>query len=155
MSLPKKKKASYTAVVLDEKSRSLLLETFVTEIASLEDDFQFKTERNEPLIHHVTVNLGCFDPILNENLLGQEITMEVISFAYDSKVAAFGIKTELSGYGGSKFGSPSVYSVNQIPHITVAINPKENGSPYDSNKLKEWKSTHKSVEIRGIFREVE
>lgn len=145
----------YTGIVLDNKSRTKLLEEFHTEIAALEDDFQFKTSKNEPLIHHVTINLGDFDPALNENMLGKEITMEVISFAYDSKVAAFGIKTELSGYGGSKFGSPSVYSVNQIPHITVAINPKENGSPYDSNKLKEWKSTHKSVEIRGIFREVE
>lgn len=143
----------YTAVVLSSESIKLILETFCDEFRSLHD-FQLQTDNGDPLIHHVTVNMGNFDPILNDkSLLGEEIIMEIVSFAHDKKVAAFGVKAELSG-SGSKFGTPSIYSTNTIPHVTVAINPKEGGKPFLSNKLTNWNPTYKNIEIRGVLQEV-
>lgn len=145
----------YTAIVLSEESRLDLLKVFEAEIQALGKDFQLQTTNGDPLIHHVTLNMGGLDVVMNDkSLLGKEITMEVVSFASDYRVAAFGIKIDASGYGGSKFGKPSVYSTNQIPHITIAINPKEGGKPFHSNDLQEWKPTHTVVEVRGILQEV-
>lgn len=144
----------YTAVVLSPESVQLILETFCDEFRSLYG-FKLQTVNGDPLIHHVTVNMGNFDSILNDkSLLGKEIVMEITTFAHDEKVAAFGVKTELSGNGGSKFGTPSVYSTNAIPHITVAINPTKGGKPFLSNKLTEWNPTYKTIEVNGILQEV-
>lgn len=145
----------YTAIVLSEESRLDLLKVFETEIQALGKDFQLHTAKNDPLIHHVTLNMGGLDVVMNEkSLLGKEITMEVVSFASDYRVAAFGVKADTIEASGSKFGKPSVYSTNNIPHITIAINPKEGGKPFHSNELKEWKPTHTVVEIRGVLQEI-
>lgn len=126
----------YTAVVLNETSRKRLLDEMPAEILSLQG-FQMVTEAGEPLVHHVTVNLGDFDYDLNPlDLLGQSIDFVVDSFAFDNKVAAFGVRCSESD--SSVFGEPSVRSMNLKPHITIAVNVENKGKPFLSNKLTEW-----------------
>ena len=116
--------------------------------------FQLHTSQGEDLTHHVTVNMGDFDHVLNDqDLLGQEITMNVVSFAKDDRVAAFGVEFEPTS-NGSLFGLPIVKTINKIPHITVAIKPKEGGKPFHSNQLKEWNQTYRIVEVKGILKVV-
>jgi len=138
----------YTAVVLDEKSRKNLLNVFADEIRALQG-FQIKTAQGDSLVHHVTVNMGDFDESLNDkSLLGQEVVMNVVSFAKDERVAAFGVEF-LRRNNKSVFGTPSINTINNIPHITAAI--KEGGKPFYSNKLTNWKPTYKVVEVCGIL----
>jgi len=140
----------YTAVVLNQESRRDLLDVFTDEIRAL-NGFQLQTAQGDPLIHHVTVNMGDFDSELNDkSLLGQEIVMNVISFAKDYRVAAFGVEF-LRKNGKSVFGIPGVVTINEMPHITAAINLKEGGKPFYSNKLTDWKPTYKVVEVRGVL----
>lgn len=140
---------TYTAVVLNSKSIKDILENFYVEIQSVGLGFQMQNSKGDPLLHHVTVNMGSFDKKLNNfELFNKEITMNIVTFAKDSKVAAFGIEfKEIDGF--SVFGNPSVKTKNKIPHITACIS--KTGKPFDSNNLKEWNLLYKSLLIRGIL----
>lgn len=140
----------YTAVVLTELSRTRILDVFALKIAGLTmDGFQLKTAQGEPLVHHVTLQLGDFDRALNsEHLLGQEIEFHLVSFAADEKVVAFGVEYKELGTCAS-FGSPTVRTVNKIPHVTAMINPSKGGKPFLSNKLTNW-TPITPMTIKGI-----
>lgn len=124
----------YTAIVLNENSRSNLIAKFGDLITNLGNGFQTITAQGEPLIHHVTLNMGDFDDNLNiSSLLNTEIKFIIDSFAYNDKVAAFGVKSI-----GSTFGNPPVKTINAKPHVTAAINPTNGGKPFLSNQLNNW-----------------
>lgn len=111
---------SYTAVVLDAVDQQKLIDHFRDLIPP-----QWKI-----YCHHMTINLGGFDkgplPASGFNL-NDKVKLEVISLAYDDLVMAVGIGD-----------SSNVPSTNQIKHITVAVNEKNGGKPYLSNKLTNW-----------------
>lgn len=111
----------YTALVLDEKSHIKLVSAFKDLIPP------------EWIIiaHHMTCNMGDFDsgPLKNSPFnLGDKAELTVKSLAYDDKVMAVGVESE-------------VPSKNQIKHITVAVNRKNGGKPFMSNQLREWNPT--------------
>ena len=106
---------AYSAIVLDQKSRSRLLERFKSMIP----------EDWEVLADHMTINLGEINPEY-QKYLGLPIQLSVKDIAMDDIVMAVGV----TGFG----------STNAKPHITIAVNRREGGKPSMSNKLTDWKS---------------
>ena len=109
---------SYTAVVLDATDQQKLIDHFRDLIPS-----QWKV-----YCHHMTINMEGFDkgplPASGFNL-NDKVKMDIISFAHDDLVMAVGVIC-------------IVPSTNEIKHITVAVNEKNGGKPFLSNKLTNW-----------------
>lgn len=127
------RRISYSAVVLDEKSRDMLIKTFEELIP---DDWEI-------IAHHMTIKMGELNDISQEKQDledGKIITLQVIDFAMDDLVMAVGVQ----GY----------WSMNKKPHVTIAVNRKDGGKPYLSNKLNEWKSIETPLTLTGKVREV-
>ena len=123
------KKISYTAVVLDEKSHSTLLQVLGPMIPK---DWKIYA-------HHMTINMG---PIDNKDLLGESAELQVTSFAKDNLVMAVGVNSDIP-------------STNKIPHVTVAVNVNAGGKPFLSNKLTDWKPLGFPLTLTGKVTEVE
>ena len=123
------KKVSYSAVVIDDESRTKLIQVFQAMIP----------EGWEVIAHHMTINMGSIDEMYKD-LLGQEAKLNVTSYAIDDKVMAVGVK-----------GAPTV---NNVPHITIAVNRAEGGKPFMSNKLTDWRKIGFSFEVNGTVEEV-
>ena len=75
------KKASYSAVVLDKKSRTSLLKVFQPMIP----------EGWEVICHHMTINMGEIDEKYKD-LLGTDAKLDVTSYAMDELVMAVEVK---------------------------------------------------------------
>ena len=119
----------YTGIVLDENSRSQLINEF-----PLPPDWEL-------ICHHMTINIGTADKGPAQEYLGQEVDLCVKSVAVDDKVLAVGVETE-------------VPSVNSKKHITIAVNRKEGGKPFMANKLVVWKPVPKEIHLSGVVEEV-
>jgi hypothetical protein len=104
-------KVLYSAVVLDEKSRNILLERFKSVIPN-----DWKT-----IAHHMTIAFG--KGVDNPEDLGQEVTLKVIELG----ISDMAIAARVEGYP----------SKNEVPHITLAINPN-GGKPFMSNLITNW-----------------
>ncbi len=121
--------ASYTAVVLHEPDRAKLR-------------MQFPVEQNYEFIgHHMTINMGPATKGPAEHMLGTQIALRVITTASDDKVMAVGVETD-------------VPSVNQMKHITIAVNRNKGGKPFHSNKLTNW-SPVEPIMVNGVVAEVD
>lgn len=122
-------RVSYSAVVLDEKSRSRLLERFKSMIP----------EGWKVIADHVTINMGEIDPEY-QKYLGLAIRLSVIDVAIDDKVIAVGVE--------------GFYTKNNKAHITLAVNEKEGGKPMMSNKLSNWEKLKRPLLLTGKVTEV-
>jgi len=121
---------SYSAVVLDDRSKQRLIERFKTIIP----------EGFEIVAHHMTINMGEIDPKL-EKYLGLPVRLSVNEFAIDDKVMAVGV----SGFE----------THNAKAHITLAVNRANGGKPMMSNKLTNWQPLKRPLYITGKVIEVE
>lgn len=121
---------SYSAVVLDDKSRSRLIERFKSIIP----------EDWEVIAHHMTINMGEIDPRF-EKYLQLPVRLTVEDIAWDDKVMAVGV----SGFE----------SHNAKPHITLAVNRKAGGKPMMSNNLTNWEKLKKPLMLTGKVTEVQ
>ncbi len=121
---------SYSAVVLDEKSRSRLIERFKSIIPS---DYEI-------IAHHMTINMGEIDPEF-ERFLQLPVRLSVDDIAWDDKVMAVGV----SGFESN----------NAKPHITLAVNRKAGGKPMMSNNLTDWEKLKKPLMLTGKVTEVQ
>ncbi len=119
MSTPPKR---WSAVVIDDKSRNLLLSTYKTQIP----------QGWEIIAHHQTIN--PFGTIEGE---GTPVTLKVLAIGLDEKVLA----VKVSGYAGK--------TNNAFPHITIAVNRAEGGKPKDSNEIKNWTPVLNGVTLTG------
>ena len=108
-------KISYSAVVLDNASRTKLLQEFGSEIP----------EGWETIAHHMTINMGEINPDY-EKFLGMTIPLRVTEIGKSDLAMA----VKVSGF----------HSSNKIPHITLAVNRKEGGKPFLSNKITDAES---------------
>lgn len=120
---------SYSAVVLDEKSRSRIIERFKSIIP---DEYEI-------IAHHMTINMGEIDPEYQE-YLGLTVRLSVNDIAMDDKVIAVGV----SGFE----------SRNAKPHITLAVNRKAGGKPMMSNNLTNWERLKRPLLLTGKVTEV-
>lgn len=121
---------AYSAVVLNDNSRSRLIKQFKDIIP---EDFEI-------VAHHMTINLGEINSEY-ENYLGMSIQLVVNDIAMDDKVIAVGV----SGF----------YSKNTKPHITLAVNRKAGGKPVMSNNLTNWDKLKRPIIVYGKVTEVE
>lgn len=104
-------KVLYSAVVLDEKSRNILLERFKSVIPN-----DWKT-----IAHHMTIAFG--KGVDTPEDLGREVTLKVIELG----MSDMAIAARVEGYP----------SKNEVPHITLAIN-SNGGKPFMSNRITDW-----------------
>lgn len=125
------KKNSYSAVVLDEESRKLLINN-LRKMGKLNDNYEI-------IAHHMTINLGPLKKELADKL-GEKIKLTVHSYAEDDRVKAVGVS-----------GFPSK---NKNPHITVSVNREIGGRPKHSNELSNWNKIE-NFNIYGTVKEVE
>ena len=121
---------SYTALVLDKDSRDKLISRFKDDIP----------EGWKVIAHHMTINMGDAEDGPAENMVGDEAPLTVKTFAKDDLVIAAGVV------------SP-VPSKNGVKHVTLAVNEKEGGKPFFSNKLKDWNSVAPLV-LKGLVKVV-
>ena len=120
---------SYSAVVLDERSKKRLISRFNDYIP----------EGWKVMADHLTINLGEIAPEY-EKYLGLTIRLSVDSIAEDNNVIALGT----SGFE----------SKNEYPHITLAVNVNEGGKPMMSKYLTDWKPIKHPLQITGTVKEV-
>ncbi len=135
--MKKKKRISFTGVVLDNKSKSKLSD-FIKEMRKskkiiIPDGWEFSAD-------HLTINMG---PALNPKLLGQKVLIKVLTFAYDENVVAVGVTSDLD-----------IEFEKENPHITIAFNAAAGARPVMSNKLTSWKPVPKAFVISGTIQEV-
>lgn len=124
-----KKNVSYTGVVLDRASH----ESLKSLVPEGWDDSKTR--------HHCTLTMGPWKG--DASLLGQEVTMKVLGFVKDDKVAA--VKVEL----------PSGYVAKGTPHVTVATG--QGGKPFLAGKLDYSKMEQPDgmpATLTGVVREV-
>lgn len=114
----------YSCVLLDNQSRATLL-SMVDEIP---DGWKV-------IAHHMTINLG---ELKDKSDLGNEVTLTVESVGLSDMAMA----VRVSGFP----------SKNEIPHITVAINP-DGGKPVMSNEITNWQPI-KNFMIGGVVTEI-
>lgn len=122
-------KVLYSAVVLTEDSREKLLQYFNDVLPS---DWEI-------ICHHMTINMGKINDYLKDDL-GKEVDLIVEDFAFNDKVMAVGV-----------YGYPSK---NKQPHITLAVNRKNDGKPVMSNNLENWKPIKDKIKLKGIVQEI-
>jgi hypothetical protein len=120
----------YSAVVLDNKSKQMLLKKFESIIP----------ENYEIIAHHMTINLGELEPEFKK-FLNLPVRLTVNDFAYDDKAIAVGV----SGF----------YSKNAKPHITLAVNRQNGGKPQMSNNLTNWTKLKRPIYVTGKITEIE
>jgi hypothetical protein len=109
----------YTAIVLDKESHELLKSV----IGDYSDDWEI-------LCHHTTVNLGTIDcgPMHNVKV-GSMFKIETTHIGdIKDKITAVKIRIDDSLFA----------TINEIPHISVAVNRKNGGKPFHSNKISNW-----------------
>lgn len=121
---------SYSAVVLDDRSKQRLIERFKNIIS---EDFEI-------IADHMTINMGEIDQEY-QKFLGLIVRLNVNEIAMNDKVIAVGV----SGFE----------THNAKPHITLAINRKAGGKPMMSNNLTNWEKIRRPLMITGKVVEVE
>lgn len=119
-------KIKYSAVVLSDTSRMILLQTF-------NEDIPMDWKK---IAHHMTISFG--EGVPNKHDLGKEVELTVTEFG----VSDMAIAVKVSGYP----------SKNSIPHITLAVNP-DGGKPVMSNQITDWFSVE-PLKIFGVVSEV-
>lgn len=135
--IEKKKRISYTGVVLDNRSKDRLA-IFIKEMKKakrilIPDDWEFSAD-------HLTINMGT---AIYPEMLGEQVFMKVLSFAYDDNTIAVGVNPEID-----------IEFEKENPHITIAYNAPGGARPVMSNNLKTWKPVPKAFVISGIVTEV-
>lgn len=134
-------KAAYSAVVLDNESRNLLLSTFIYTVPEYSNWIKFAD--------HMTICMGELPEHLKRYWLDEEVSLTVTELGISDKAVAVKV---IGGFIISK-KNDDVGRGADFPHITLAINPID-GKPSDSNKITDWTKVEK-IRLQGIIKEVE
>lgn len=121
-----KERLLYSAIILDKKSRSILLEKISNGIP---EDWQ-------TIAHHMTISLN--KEVENKKDIGRRITLTATDIGFNDMAMA----VKVSGYKVE----------SGIPHITIAINP-QGGKPAMSKDIKDWKPI-KPFKLTGTIQEI-
>ena len=132
---------SYSGVVLDKDSVELLKQKALKEVPELKEGYVFVTKNNDPLPHHMTINMG---PLKMEGYkVGDEVKLKVVSFGVSKDAIAAGIEEPLF---------PPIDTKSR-PHITIAI--PVGGNPFKSNNIEKenWRQCT-PITVKGVVQEV-
>jgi hypothetical protein len=123
---------SYSAVVLDEVSSNRLKQEFGNMVP---DGWEY-------LGHHMTIKMGEL-PVMFKSRIGESVELIVEKIGMDDRAMAVKVLD-----GG--------LSTNKLPHITLAVNRKNGGKPFHSNKipLENFKSVHNRIKVIGYIKEI-
>jgi hypothetical protein len=118
----------FASLVLDKDSKSDLLKL----------TNQYIPEGWKVIAHHMTINFGNGLPDNLKDDLGEvkEIT------AYEIGISEMVIAIKVRDY----------HSDNEIPHITIAVNPK-GGKPVMSNDIEVWEPLPEEIKLSGVISE--
>jgi len=131
---------TYSAVVLDDKSRNLLLSTFVY------PNHEFADWKK--LADHMTICLRDLPDHLKMYWLNEDVTLIVTELGVSDKAVA----VRVTGFFNvTKSGISDEFV--KFPHITLAINPFD-AKPLDSNFITDWIEVE-HLKIRGVVKEIE
>lgn len=125
-----KPKVLYSAIVLDDKSRSKLLVALGHHIPA-----GWKV-----IAHHLTVAFGKPFPESIKNFLDANCELRAVEIGKSDMAIA--VKVE---------GCPTE---NAIPHITLAVNEAAGGKPVMSNAITDWEPLGSYINLSGIGREI-
>jgi len=120
------KRVLYSAVILNEKSQTALLDTLK----------QFLPQGWKTYAHHMTIEFG--KGLRNPNDKGKNVELTANEIGISDKCVA----VKVSGYD----------SANKIAHITLAVSP--DGKPKDSNEIQEWQPIQPIV-LYGTIEEIQ
>lgn len=138
-------KPAYTAVVLKPSDQEALrLEMSSILDAGFRDaGFVERNSRGDRLSHHMTLCLGACPEKLSK-YLGKKCTLTIEAWGNTEKALAVRVL---------RFNLLDLTNV-KTPHITVAVNPGNSGSPKDSNEIVEWTPFSKTFQLEGLIEEV-
>ncbi|MFW6247141.1 MAG: CCA tRNA nucleotidyltransferase [bacterium] len=131
------KPIQYSGVILDESSRQRLLRAIKMMGIEIPEDWEI-------IAHHVTIAFAKKIPNEFERMnahLGLNIGFTAVSVAMDDKVIAVGVD--------------GVESLNEKPHVTIAVNRKAGAKPQMSNELTNWIPFKRPLRLTGKVEEVE
>lgn len=129
---------TYSAVILDQESVNLLLNTFVYSNPEYTDWIK--------IAHHSTICLGELPEHLKRYWLGEEVTLTAIELGTSDKAIAVKVQ------GFFNVEKAGLEDGPKFQHITLAINPID-AKPADSNDITNWRPiTH--LKLRGTVEEV-
>lgn len=121
-----KSDVSYSCVLLDQASKTALLErNFPIDIPT-----DWKT-----FAHHMTITLG---ELKDKSEIGQNVILQVTAVGISDMAMA----VKVNGF----------HSKNDIPHITLAINP-DGGKPVMSNNITKWQDIKPFI-VTGVVSEI-
>lgn len=106
---------SYSCVKLNHDSKTILFDRLS----------KLVPEGWEWVADHMTIKMGGLTDQMRETLLGTTQTLEVVKIGMSDMAMAIEVK--------------GCYSMNKIPHITLAINKAEGARPYMSNNISNWR----------------
>ena len=132
----------YSAILLDEKSQ-LTLSAWADnniKINAVRLPIVVRDNGWKMICHHMTIKFGG-TPEFAKQYLDTEQKLEVTHYGVSDKAVA----VRVVGF----------HSENKIPHITVAVNVKGGGKPFDSNKITEWFSVEKGLTLKGQVKELQ
>ena len=118
----------FASLVLDDSSKSKLLSSVS----------KYIPEGWKVIAHHMTINFGKG---LSEDLKGDLGKTKSIT-AREIGISEMAIAVKVDGYP----------SDNEIPHITIAINPN-GGKPVMSNDITDWKPLEAPISLNGVISE--
>lgn len=91
---------------------------------------------------HITINPGTAQ---DESLLGKQVELKVLQYAFDDKIAAVSIVVIVNG--------EEIEFSKEKPHITLAYDESQGARPVMSNNLTNWKPVPKSFVLSGTIME--
>lgn len=135
------KKFLYYCLLLDEESSKTLLKLGQKILAeNVEIEFSPKW-----FCHHMTIlfHTNQNEELIKwcENNIGNIYDMKVTSIGISDKALAVHVETEAP-------------SNNTLKHITLAVNTKNNGKPFDSNRIENWFPLKENFIIKGIVTKI-
>ena len=122
---------SYTAIVFDEDTQTLLESEYVAYTKN-------HTVGWEDLFHHLTICMGTNSKGKYPFQVGEPVTLTVTHLGQSGLVTAF--KCQLPDGKTIK---------NKTPHITCRVNRDNGGKPKHSNDIQDWFLLQEPFEIMG------
>lgn len=124
---------SYSAVVIEDAAE-------IQKIQELAEKYVPVQGWRIPYNYHMTITQGPIPKSLElRGDLNKEVDLTIDMIGISEKAIAFGT----FGY----------YSVNDMPHITIAFSKKNGALPSDSKTIDNWKPIDKVI-VKGVIREV-
>ena len=130
----------YSAIVLDEKSRTLLLSKIIYPYEEFNDWIK--------IAHHMTICLGELPEHIKKYWLDEDVTLTVTELGISDKAVA----VKVTGFFNVAKASLPDDEISRFPHITLAINPID-AKPVDSNFITEWQSVE-PFDVKGTIIEI-